>query len=420
VSPATPRHPGEGRDLGPESAQSAGPAPSGPETPAFAGATGGGIGQSFSLNRLLAVLVKEFIQLRRDRITYALILAVPVIQMLLFGYAINTDPRHLPTAVLVQENSVFARSVVSAMANSSYFEIVRQARSPAELDRLVRTGEVQFAVTIPGDFTRRVVRGDRAQILVEADATDPTATGAALAALAALPQEALRHDLTGAVARAPNPAAAFEVVVHRRYNPENITAHNIVPGLLGIVLTLTLVMQTAIGMTRELERGTMESLLATPVQPLEVMIGKLAPFVIVGVIQTALILTVAHFLFGVPLGGGWGGLALGIALFIIGSLGLGFLISTLTRTQLQAMQLSVFYFLPSILLSGFMFPFRGMPEWAQWLGTIIPVTHFLRIVRGALLKGQGFADMGPSLLALGIFVCVVSALALARYRTTLD
>jgi ABC-2 type transport system permease protein len=379
-----------------------------------------GRGPSFSLNRLIAVLVKEFIQLRRDRITYALILAVPVIQMLLFGYAINTDPRHLPTAVLVQENSVFARSVVSAMTNSSYFEIVRQARSPAELDQLVRTGEVQFAVTIPGDFTRRVVRGDRAQILVEADATDPTATGAALAALAALPQEALRHDLTGAVARAPNPAAAFEVVVHRRYNPENITAHNIVPGLLGIVLTLTLVMQTAIGMTRELERGTMESLLATPVQPLEVMIGKLAPFVIVGVIQTALILTVAHFLFGVPLGGGWGGLALGIALFIIGSLGLGFLISTLTRTQLQAMQLSVFYFLPSILLSGFMFPFRGMPEWAQWLGTIIPVTHFLRIVRGALLKGQGFADMGPSLLALGIFVCVVSALALARYRTTLD
>ena len=377
-------------------------------------------GQALSFDRMMAVLVKEFIQLTRDRLTYALILAVPVIQMLLFGYAINTDPRHLPTAVLVQENSVFARSVVSAMANSSYFEIVRQARSPAELDRLVRTGEVQFAVTIPGDFTRRVVRGDRAQILVEADATDPTATGAALAALAALPQEALRHDLTGAVARAPNPAAAFEVVVHRRYNPENITAHNIVPGLLGIVLTLTLVMQTAIGMTRELERGTMESLLATPVQPLEVMIGKLAPFVIVGVIQTALILTVAHFLFGVPLGGGWGGLALGIALFIIGSLGLGFLISTLTRTQLQAMQLSVFYFLPSILLSGFMFPFRGMPEWAQWLGTIIPVTHFLRIVRGALLKGQGFADMGPSLLARGIFVCVVSALALARYRTTLD
>ncbi|MGE0178691.1 MAG: ABC transporter permease [Sphingomonas sp.] len=376
--------------------------------------------QTFSLDRMVAVLVKEFIQLTRDRITYALILAVPVIQMLLFGYAINTDPRHLPTAVLVQENSVFARSVLAGVANSSYFRITHQARSPAELDQLVRTGEVQFAITIPGDFTRRVVRNDRAQILVEADATDPTATGSALSALSRLPQEALRHDLTGAVGRAPHAAAPFEVVIHRRYNPENITAYNIVPGLLGIVLTLTLVMMTAIGVTREQERGTMESLLATPVQPLEVMIGKLAPFVIVGIIQTTLILTVARLLFGVPMAGGWGGLMLGIALFIIGSLGLGFLISTITRTQLQAMQLSVFYFLPSILLSGFMFPFRGMPEWAQWLGTIIPVTHFLRVVRGALLKGQSFADMGPSLIALAIFVCVVSALALARYRTTLD
>ena len=369
---------------------------------------------------MLAVLVKEFIQLTRDRLTYALILAVPVIQMLLFGYAINTDPRHLPTALLVQENSVFARALVASISNSTYFEIVRQARTPAELDQLVRTGEVQFAVTIPGDFTRRVVRGDRAQILVEADATDPTATGSALAALAQLPTEALRHDLVGAVARPADPARPFEVVIHRRYNPENITSYNIVPGLLGIVLTLTLVMMTAVGMTRELERGTMEGLLATPVQPLEVMIGKLAPFVIVGLIQVTVILTVARLLFGVPMSGGWGGLALGVLLFILGSLGLGFLISTVTRTQLQAMQLSVFYFLPSILLSGFMFPFRGMPNWAQWVGTFLPVTHFLRIVRGALLKGQGFADMVPSLLALAVFVCAVAALAMARYRTTLD
>jgi ABC-2 type transport system permease protein len=380
----------------------------------------GGQNQSFSLDRMMAVLVKEFIQLTRDRITYALILAVPVIQMLLFGYAINTDPRHLPTAVLVQENSVFARSIVAAMANSSYFDIVRQARSPAELESLVRTGEVQFAVTIPGDFSRRVLRRDRPQILVEADATDPTATGSALAALASLPTEALRHDLEGAAATGQAATPPFELVVHRRYNPENITAFNIVPGLLGVVLTLTLVMMTAIGVTREQERGTMESLLATPVQPLEVMIGKLAPFVIVGMIQTALILLVARLLFGVPMEGGWPGLILGTALFIIGSLGLGFLISTLTRTQLQAMQLSVFYLLPSILLSGFMFPFRGMPSWAQWLGTMIPVTHFLRIVRGALLKGQSLADMGPSLLALAVFVCAVAALALARYRTTLD
>ncbi len=377
-------------------------------------------GERFSLDRTLAVLVKEFIQLTRDRLTYAMILAVPVLQMLLFGYAINTDPRHLPTALLVQENSVFARSVVSAISNSSYFDIVRQARSPAELDALVRGGEVQFAITIPGDFTRRVVRSDKAQILVEADATDPTATGSAIAALARLPTEALRHDLTGAVARPARPEQPFEIVVHRRYNPENITAYNIVPGLLGVVLTLTLVMMTAIGVTREQERGTMEGLLATPVQPLEVMIGKLAPFVVVGAIQTALILIVARLLFGVPMAGGWAGLSLGVLLFIIGSLGLGFLISTLTRTQLQAMQMSVFYLLPSILLSGFMFPFRGMPDWAQTLGTILPVTHFLRVVRGALLKGQDFAEMLPSLLALAIFVCAVSALALVRYRTTLD
>ena len=377
-------------------------------------------GPGFSLDRMIAVLIKEFIQLSRDRVTYALILVVPVVQMLLFGYAINTDPRHLPTALLVQENSVFARSVVSSLSNSDYFDVVRQARSPAELDRLVRTGEVQFAITIPGDFTRRVVRGDRAQILVEADATDPTATGSALAALARLPKEALRHDLVGGAARPANPAQPFEFVVHRRYNPENITAFNIVPGLLGIVLTLTLVMQTAIGVTREQERGTMESLLATPVQPVEVMIGKLAPFVIVGMIQTALILLVARVLFDVPMAGGWFGLTLGVALFIIGSLGLGFLISTLTRTQLQAMQLSVFYLLPSILLSGFMFPFRGMPDWAQAIGTMIPVTHFIRVVRGALLKGQNLADMAPSLMALAIFVCVIAALALSRYRTTLD
>jgi len=375
---------------------------------------------AFSAGRMMAVLVKEFIQLTRDRLTYALILAVPVLQMLLFGYAINGDPRHLPTALLVQENSIFARAIVANLVNTSYFDIVRQARTPAELDRLVRTGEVQFAITIPGDFSRRVVRGDRAQILVEADATDPTATGSALAALAQLPQEALRHDLEGAVARPSDAVPPFEVVIHRRYNPENVTAYNIVPGLLGVVLTMTLVMMTAIGVTREQERGTMESLLATPVQPLEVMIGKLAPFVIVGMIQTLIILSVARLLFGVPMEGGWPGLILGTALFIIGSLGLGFLISTLTRTQLQAMQLSVFYLLPSILLSGFLFPFRGMPEWAQWLGTLMPVTHFLRIVRGALLKGQSFADMAPSLLALAVFVCAVAALALARYRTTLD
>ncbi len=374
----------------------------------------------FSLTRVGAVLAKEFTQLTRDRLTYALILAMPVVQLLLFGYAINGDPRHLPTAVLVQDNGAFARSTLGSLSHSGYFDITEVARTTAELDEALALGRVQFAITIPADFTRRVVRGDRAQILVEADAADPSATGSAVAALSALPQEALKHDLVGPLARAPSAGPPFEVVVHRRYNPEAITAYNIVPGLLGVILSMTLVMMTALGVTREYERGTMESLLATPVRPLEVMAGKLAPYVLVGLIQTAFILILAKLLFDVPMAGGWGALSLGIILFIMGSLALGFLLSTVARTQLQAMQMSFFYILPSILLSGFMFPFRGMPDWAQALGTLIPVTHFLRVVRGALLKGLGVAELWPSLLALTVFVLAVVGLAIARYRTTLD
>ena len=370
--------------------------------------------------RILAVLVKEFIQLTRDRLTYALILAMPVVQLLLFGYAINNDPHHLPTAVLVQDHGVFARSTLGAIERSGYFDITETARTPAELDRAMALGRVQFAITIPADFSRRVVRGDRAQILVEADAADPSATGSAIAALSALPQEALKHELTGALATGPAAAPPFEVVVHRRYNPEAISAYNIVPGLLGVILSMTLVMMTALGVTREYERGTMESLLATPVKPLEVMIGKLAPYVLVGLIQTVVILVLARVLFDVPFSGGWGALLSGILLFIVGSLALGFLISTVARNQLQAMQMSVFYIFPSLLLSGFMFPFRGMPLWAQIIGDVIPVTHFLRIVRGALLKGLGFADLWQSLGALMLFVVIVVSLAMARYRTTLD
>jgi ABC-2 type transport system permease protein len=374
----------------------------------------------FSAGRVAAVMIKEFKQLTRDRVTYALMLGLPVIQLLLFGYAINTEPRHLPTAVLVQEDSVFARSIVSALHHSAYFDLTAQARSPAELDEMIRQGRVQFAVTIPGDFTRRVARADRPQVLVEADATDPSATGGAVAALAALPLQALTHDLKGALWPRGQGRPPFDVVVHARYNPEAITAFNIVPGLLGVILSLTLVMMTALSVTRETERGTMESLLATPIEPLEVMAGKLAPYVVIGLIQTAIILLLSRFLFGVPMEGGWVGLSIGVALFIVGSLALGFLISTVARSQLQAMQMSIFYIFPSILLSGFMFPFRGMPVWAQMLGEVIPVTHFLRVVRGALLKGQDLGDIWRELLALLAFVCVVTALAMARYRRTLD
>jgi len=375
---------------------------------------------ALALSRVAAVMVKEFRQLSRDRLTYAMMLVMPVIQLLLFGYAINSEPRHLPTAVLVQEDGRFARSILAALDNSDFFDITVQAESPEEIDDLLRRGEVLFGVTVPGDFSERLVKGDGAQILVEADATDPTATSAAVGALSAMPQEALRHDLEGALKARSGGPPPFEIVIHRRYNPESITAYNIVPGLLGVILSMTLVMMTALSVTREIERGTMETLLSTPVQPLEVMAGKLAPYVVVGLIQAALILLIAAGLFQVPMSGGWFGLALGTGLFITGSLALGFLISTVARSQLQAMQMSMFYILPSILLSGFMFPFRGMSDWAQWLGQAIPVTHFLRVVRGALLKGQGADDMARELMALLAFVLIVSALAMARYRRTLD
>jgi ABC-2 type transport system permease protein len=373
-----------------------------------------------SPSRVLAVLAKEFTQIRRDRITLGMMLVMPLMQLLLFGYAINNDPRNLPTAVYVEADGPMARSVVSALQNTGYFRIVAAARSPAELNSLIEHGEAQFAVTIPADFERRVARGQTAQVLVEADASDPAATGAAVGSLSALPQSALQHDLTGALSARAGGAAPFEVVVHRRYNPESITAYNIVPGLLGVILSMTLVMMTALGVTRERERGTMESLLATPVQPLEVMVGKLAPYVLVGLVQTAIILTLARGLFQVPMAGGAVSLSIGVLLFIVASLSLGFLISTVARTQLQAMQLSFFYMLPSILLSGFMFPFSGMPGWAQAIGSAIPVTHFLRVVRGALLKGLDVPELWPSLLALAGFVAAITALAMSRYRTTLD
>jgi ABC-2 type transport system permease protein len=379
--------------------------------------------------RIFAVMVKEFTQLSRDRLTYAMILLLPIVQLLLFGYAINANPKHLPVAVMVQDHGPFARSVLQAMTNTGYFDIVDEANSSRELDHALESGKAQFTVTVPPDFSRKVVRGPDpsgangapkgAQILVEADASDPASTGPALAALSGLAQTALVHDLKGPLQ--PRQAnQPFEVVLHARYNPENVSAYNIVPGLLGVVLSMTLVMMTALGMTRELERGTMEGLLATPVRPIEVMIGKLLPYIGIGLIQTVVILTLARVLFHVPFEGGWLALTLGVALFIIGSLALGFLISTAAKSQLQAMQASFFYLLPSILLSGFAFPFRGMPAWAQTIGTILPVTHFLRVIRGALLKGLGTGESWPSLAALSAFVLVVTGLAMARYRTTLD
>ncbi|KEZ21058.1 ABC-2 protein [Sphingobium yanoikuyae] len=376
----------------------------------------------FSFTRIMAVLVKEFTQLRRDRITYAMILIMPLMQLLLFGYAINTDPRHLPAAVVSHDHGRFANALVATLERTTYVDVKHLPASEAEMDRLLRRGEISLALTIPPDFTQRVLKGDRAQILAEVDATDPTAAGGVAAAVSSLPANALRQELRGAAAK-PVSQPPFEVVIHRLYNPEGITSYNIVPGLLAIILSMTLVMMTAMAVTREVERGTMESLLSMPATAFEVMIGKLLPYVAVGILQTIVVLTLARLLFAVPMAhtlAGWVALSTGIVLFITGNLALGYCISTVVRSQLQAMQISMFYMMPSLFLSGFMFPFQGLPSWAQILGEIIPITHFLRIIRGSLLKGQVLGDMGTDLLALCGFLVVVTALTIARSRTTLD
>lgn len=373
-----------------------------------------------SIRRAMAVLVKEFTQLRRDRLTYALIVIMPIAQVLLFGYAVNTEPRHLPAAALVQDAGPMARSALAGLVNSGYIDVVETAHSPQELEDALTSGRVQFAITIPADFTRKVIRHEKAQILIDADATDPMATGGAAAAAAVLPQQALKRDLVGPLAAFQPPPLPFEVVVHKRYNPEGQSAQNVVPGLLGIILSMTLVMITAMAVNREFERGTMEGLLATPVQPLEVMFGKLTPYVAVGLIQTLVMLTLARLLFHIPMEGSWLTLAVGVFLFILCSLSLGFLFSTIVRTQLQAVQLSLFYIMPSILLSGFLFPFRGMPGWAQTFGILLPITHFLVVIRGTILKGYGFVELWPSLGALVLFLVAMTTLAMLRYRRTLD
>ncbi|KAA0598134.1 ABC-2 type transport system permease protein [Azospirillum lipoferum] len=373
-----------------------------------------------SAGRLMAVMVKEFIQMRRDRLTFAMMVGVPILQLILFGFAINSDPKALPTAVLVADSSPFARTLVAAMENSRYFAVTRTAGSEGEIDRLLAEGEVQFAVTIPTGFARDLQRGTRPVLLVEADATDPAATSNALSALTAIARQALNPDLTGPLVGLRTGPDPVELRVHRRYNPEGITQYNVVPGLMGVVLTMTMVMMTALAVTRERERGTMENLLAMPVRPFEVMLGKIVPFVVVGYVQVLLIVVAARLLFDVPIVGSLGLLSAVLILFIAANLAVGFTFSTLARNQLQAMQMSFFFFLPSMLLSGFMFPFRGMPGWAQAVGEILPLTHFLRIVRGILLKGNGLAEIATEVLALALFLTVVTVVALKRYRQTLD
>lgn len=375
---------------------------------------------AFSFRRFWALVIKEFIQMRRDRLTFGMMIGIPVMQLILFGFAINADPKHLPTAVLCADNSVFSRTLVQALKSSDYFDVVTVATNEVQTQRLLDLGDVQFVFNIPGDFGRKLIRGEKPKVLLEADATDPVATGNAFSAINSLMATALDRDYKGPLLRLKTTPSAVELRIHRKYNPDAITRYNIVPALMGVVLTMTMVVITALAVTRERERGTMENLLSTPAHPAEVMIGKIVPYIVVGYIQVLLIMFVAGFLFQVPILGN-PLLLLAVALvFIAANLSVGITFSTLAKNQLQAMQMSFFFFLPSILLSGFMFPFRGMPQWAQVVGSILPLTHFIRIVRGILLKSNGIAETLPHVWPIVLFMVVVLSIGLKRYQRTLD
>ncbi len=375
--------------------------------------------RSLSMSRVAAILIKEMIQMRRDRLTFAMIVGIPILQLTLFGFAINNDPKHLPTALYVHDHSAYTRSIINALENSGYFDVVRVNQSAADGDVQLLRGEVAFVITIPDGFTKALLRGEQPQLLIEADASDPSASINAIAVMPQLVSSALRyHRLAPAGLASPPPL--FETVIHRRFNPEGITQYNIVPGLLGVILTMTMVMMTAMALTREVERGTIENLLAMPSRPVEVMMGKLLPYFLVGGIQVLLILGMARFVFNVPMLGSFTLLISVIAVFVASLAALGYLISSVARSQMQAMQMTFFFFLPSILLSGFMFPFRGMPVWAQWIGEILPLTHFLRLARGVMLKGAELPEVAPHIWPLLLFTALVTTLALQRYRQTLD
>jgi ABC-2 type transport system permease protein len=365
-------------------------------------------------------MVKEFIQLKRDRLTFGMIIGIPVLQLILFGYAINADPKRLPTAVLAADSSQYSRTLLAAMQNSGYWRITHRVSSEAQAEQLLAHGEAQFVVNIPENFGRKLVRGERPVLLVEADAADPAATGNAIAALAQIASGALARDLKGPLAELVPGEPPFELRVHRRYNPEGVTAYNIVPGLIGTILTMTMILMTGLAMTRERERGTFENLLSTPALPIEVMTGKIVPYILIGLIQVSLIFAFALLLFEVPMRGNPLLLYFVVLIFIAANLTLGITFSSLARNQLQAMQMTFFFFLPSILLSGFMFPFRGMPEWAQWLGSLLPLTHFLSLVRGIMLKGNAFHELWPQIWPILAFMLVVIAIGLRFYRRTLD
>ena len=370
----------------------------------------------FSLSRWFGILLKEFIQLKRDRLTFGMIVGIPILQLLLFGFAINSDPRQMPTAVVMADPGPFARAYVAAMKNSDYFRIVGSVNE-AEADHLLDSNAVQFVVTFPPGFHRDLLRGKSPTLLVEADATDPMAAGGAISVLNQLGTQVFAPDLPG---RQLSPTPPIDLRVHRRYNPEGLTSYNVVPGLLGVILTMTMVLMTGLAMTRERERGTFENLLSTPATPIEVMTGKIVPYILIGLLQVTLILIAARWIFDVPMQGSLLLLYGVVLLFICANLTLGITFSSIARNQLQAMQMTFFFFLPSILLSGFMFPFRGMPDWAQAVGNLLPLTHFLVLVRGIMLKGNGVALIWDQVWPILLFIALVLALGLKTFRRTLD
>lgn len=375
---------------------------------------------SFSVSRWWSIVRKEFLQLHRDRVTFAMIVGIPIIQMALFGYAINTDPKHLDTAIINADNTNITRSFVWAMKNSGYFNFVGELPNEAAGREALARGKVLFVVNIPAGFTRQLLRGERPALLVEADATDPTAAGSAISALNGFTQSVIEKELTGPLVPLAGVPAPFDVEVHRLYNPEGITHYNVVPGLMGVILTMTMVMMTGLAITRERERGTMENLLAMPSTPIEVMTGKLIPYIGIGLIQSSIILLAARYVFHVPFFGNIGAIYVVALLFVAANLTVGITLSSLAQNQLQALQLAFFYFLPNLLLSGFMFPFQGMPKWAQLLGDLLPLTYFNRLIRGIMLKGNGWSDSWPNVWPLIVFTVIVMAFAVKTYRRTLD
>jgi ABC-2 type transport system permease protein len=368
--------------------------------------------------RIAAMIFKEVRQMVRDPGTVAMMFMFPIIQLVIFGYAINNDPRHLPLAIEVNDHSAFSRSIVSGLRQTSYFDVIELQGGFGEGERLLAEGKAQFVLTVPVDFARDLVRGERPELLLSVDATDPASTGPAVAAVNEAVTQALGRELIGPLAMRQTGPPPVSLVLHRSYNPEGKTSHNTVPGLLAIILSMTMVALTAMSVAREEEQGTMENLLATPLRPIEVMVGKIVPYFTLGFVQTLVVLAAAAVIFKVPFVGSMALLLAVTLLFALVCLTLGFTMSTVVSSQVQAMHASMFYLMPSILLSGFAFPFRGMPVWIQWLAELLPPTHYIRLVRGIMLKGWDWRLVLPETGVLMLMLVVLTTVAVRRYRDT--